>query len=151
MNLEELRVEKTRCVNMKSAVGSLMSELSSFSKSFSNCSAHFNAGGLLIEGKPADTYTFGGFDKYVDNKIKPMINQLSSLSSMLSASISKLDVQIKTLEEEARKAADLEKKAKLDINSKKDLSGNGFYYSGGSKNGVLGEVGYMGNPNARGV
>ena len=133
MNLEELRAEKTRCINMKSAVGALMSELTSFSKSFSNCSAHFNAGGLLIDGKPADAYTFGGFDKYVDNKIKPMINQLSSLSSALSAAIPQLDVQIKTLEEEERRKADLERKEKLSISGKKNVTDNGFYIKGTDK------------------
>ena len=66
----------------------------------------------------------------VHPKIKPMINQLSSLPSALSAAIPQLDIEIKRLEDEARRKADLEIKEKLSISGKKNLTDKGFYIKG---------------------
>lgn len=90
---------------MKSAIDGAVTSISSFSKGFGRCSEHFNAGGLLIDGVGADTYSFGGFDNYVEAKITPVINQLSGASSALAAAIKQLEAEIKRLEEEERRKA----------------------------------------------
>lgn len=113
MNLQELRTEKTVCSNLKSAISGLVSQLTSFSKRFSDCSGQFSAGGFLIDGVAADKYSFGGFSEYASKKISPMIDVLNGASSTLTVAITQIEGEIRRLEEEERRKAREEEAARL--------------------------------------
>ena len=131
MSLDEMKSERTKCINLKNAVDKLTSSLNSMASSFKTCATNLNTG-LKIDGSGVDVYSFGGFQAYVSENIEPIIEQLNSVSSGLSTKISDLTTSIQKEEERLR-----------EIERQREIKENQGFYKGDSGSSDLGTMRYI--------
>lgn len=124
-SLSELKIERTKCENLKSAIDSFVSKVSPIEDKLKSSGEKLASGGLIIDSVPADVVSFGGLSNFVNTRITPEVNKLKSISSKLGSEIMKLNREIKRKEDEIERQKEKDKEARKE--NKKLKNKYGYY------------------------